>query len=273
VLSLTYADLDYLGLATAMFLCRETGICVEHAVPVPFARGFSQSDTVTGGDIRFRALGLEIELTHGPEATEIRTQFRGVRAELSVSRPRQHESVNVVIPWGAERFQFTSKQNTLPVEGIVSCRGKRYRLGDEEPAFACLDFGRGVWPYRTVWNWASASGHQDGRIVGLQLGGRWTDGTGMTENALCIDGRVTKIGDAVDFEYDRRDFMRPWTIRSRATDIVSLRFEPLELKRLWVPLLVAGANLHLCFGRFSGRIGDVVVSELFGWAEEMKARW
>ena len=33
-----------------------------------------------------------------------------------------------------------------------------------------------------------------GRVLGFNLGGAWTDGTGMTENGICLDGRLSKIG-------------------------------------------------------------------------------
>src|SRR6185436_3904336 len=129
--------------------------------------------------------------------------------------------LNVVIPFSERRFQFTSKQNTLPAEGEVRVPGRAFSFSPHNQSFACLDYGRGLWPYRTTWNWASASGVQDGRTIGLQLGGRWTDGTGMTENALCLDGRLHKIGDDVQFAYDTRDFMKPWTLSSPR---VALRF-------------------------------------------------
>lgn len=48
--------------------------------------------------------------------------------------------------------------------------------------------------------------------MGLQLGGKWTVGTGMTENALCVDGRLTKIGEELDWGYS--DFLGPWTVRT-----------------------------------------------------------
>lgn len=51
-------------------------------------------------------------------------------------------------------------------------------------AIAVQNVGRGVWPDANRWNWAAASGRStDGRLVGLQFGGKWTEGTGATENA------------------------------------------------------------------------------------------
>src|SRR3970282_1775300 len=99
------------------------------------------------------------------------------------------------------------------------------------PSYGCLDYGRGVWPEHTIWNWGSASGMQQGHLVGLNLGGKWTDGTGMTENGICVDGRLTKISEALIFEYDRAALIQPWRVRSAATDHIDLRFTP-EFERV-----------------------------------------
>ena len=38
-------------------------------------------------------------------------------------------------------------------------------------------------------------GRRRAQASGMQLGGKWTDGTGMTENALVVDGRLSKISE------------------------------------------------------------------------------
>ena len=114
-------------------------------------------------------------------------------------------------------------------------------------------------------------------MIGLQFGAKWTAGTGMTENGLCIDGRIDKIGEDVDFAYDRTDFTRPWrlTTRSRRVD---LEFQPCFEKRTTVDLGLVSSRLHLCFGHFSGLVvgGDgrrYPIERQVGWCEEMRARW
>ncbi len=274
-LSITYADLDYLGLATVAVFDFASGKSWERGAIRPLARGFSQPDQVGAASLRFEGWGLSIAIDEQPERTRLRARFGPVDADVRVRRPPGHETLNVVIPFSERRFQFTSKQNTLPAEGEVRVRDRRYSFSRDNQSFGCLDYGRGLWPYRTTWNWASASGVQAGRTIGLQLGGRWTDGTGMTENALCIDGRLHKIGEDLRITYDRNDFKQPWRIEGER---VRLGFEPFLEKKLRVPLWVVGAELHLCFGRFSGTVvGDdgeeVPVRKLLGWAEEFRGRW
>jgi len=282
LLSITYTDLDYVGLASAWFLEYAGGRLVEQAALVPLARGFSQPDRVAGGDIRFEGSGLRIAITEEPAATRLEVAFDAggvpVVADVRVAKPPGHESLSVVIPWSATRFQYTSKHNTRPASGAVAVGGERFSFGPENGAFGCLDYGRGVWPYRSVWNWASASGAAGGRTVGLNFGGKWTDGTGFTENGLCLDGRLHKLSEDLVWEYDRGDWMAPWRIRTPRSKRVDVAFRPFFHKPSRLELGAIGNELHVCFGRFDGVVladdgTPVELADLVGWAEEHRARW
>ena len=135
-----------------------------------------------------------------------------------------------------------------------------------------------MWPEHTRWNWGAASGVQGERVVGLNLGGKWTDGTGMTENGICVDGRLTKIGEDLTFEYDPGDRMKPWRIRTAGSDRVDLSFEP-EFERVSESGTAERyMNVHQMFGTYSGRVtpddgAPIEVRDLFGWVEDQEARW
>lgn len=225
---------------------------------------------------------MHVGLTDQGTGTRIRVKsenFGGMplEADIVMSRPPGHETLNVVIPWAHREFQFTSKQNTLPASGYVTIGDERFEFG--LPSFGCLDFGRGVWPEDSVWNWGSASGVQSGRTIGLNLGGKWTDGTGMTESGVCVDGRLTKISEDLVFEYDRADWLKPWRVRTAVTDRVDLGFEP-EFDRATTSGRRGSyfTEAHQLFGVYSGHItaeghGRIPLQDLFGWAEEHEAHW
>jgi hypothetical protein len=227
---------------------------------------------------------MRVALTDEGSGTRIRVSsadFGGVPldADIAIARPPGHETLNVVIPWDDLTFQYTSKQNTLPATGYLQLADQRFEFSAPS-SFGCLDYGRGVWPEHTVWNWGAASGVQAGRLVGLNLGGQWTDGTGMTENGICVDGRLTKISEDLVFDYDRDDMLRPWRIRTAVTDRIDLRFEP-EYERVSFSGKRDGyfTDAHQVFGCYAGRItpdddGEPVeLRDLFGWIEEHEARW
>jgi hypothetical protein len=269
LVTLTFADLDYLGIAAVYVLDYASGRSWERVAARPLGWGRALPDEVGAGEVAVEAFGLAFGFAESPAGTRLTARARGLAVDLEIARPPGHETLNVLVPWSDDLFQLTSKQPALPARGTVVAGGRRFAFGPENHAFACLDFGRGVWPWRTAWNWASASGVQGGRVVGLTLGGRWTDGTGQNENAVVIDGRLTKLAD-VAFRLDAADLRRPWTIRGAD---VELAFAPFADKRVSVELGVVGAALKLCFGRFSGRLAGVEVRDLIGWAEELRARW
>jgi len=282
LLSITYADLGYVGLVNARFLDFASREQIDRPMMIPFAIGFSQPDTVAGGDIRFVRKGLRVEVLESKQATRLRVAFDAkghhVEGDVEIARPPGHETLSVLVPWDERHFQYTSKHNTRPATGHATVDGRVYRFGPENQGFGTLDYGRGIWPWQGTWNWAAASGVQRGRTVGLNLGGKWTDGTGTTENGLCLDGRLHKLSETLVWEYDRNDWMAPWRIRAPRSGRLDLAFTPFFEESMKLELGLIGNELHVCFGHFAGTLvsdeGEVlVVRDLVGWAEEHRARW
>lgn len=283
VLSLTYADIDYLGLAAVWFLDRRSNETFSAGMGTPLGIGFDLPDTVGGGPMRYDHLGLDIYLREEAAGTRLgaaarKRDGRVLYADVLVALPEGHETLSVVVPWDERTFQYTSKHNTRPAIGWVRTSGESYEAGSDTNSWGCLDFGRGIWPHRVAWNWGSASGRCGGRVVGLQLGGRWTDGTGSTENGIMVDGRLHKISETLEWTYDRRDWKRPWRIRTPHSESVDLTFTPEFERAEGVNLGVAGTQVHQCFGTYQGTIrcddgSPISVEGLYGWAEEARQRW
>lgn len=279
--SATVANLDYLGIAFVYFLDFQTKRFIEETVTTPLGRGCRMPEVVEA-PLSFRHQRMSVLLDD--RATSVRLAASAPRfgssslmADIDVTRPAGHETLNVVIPWSRSRFQFTSKQNTLPASGVV-------RIGDDEhifeagKSFAILDYGRGVWKYDCFWNWGASSGLQDGRTLGFNLGGSWTDGTGMTENGICVDGRLTKIGEELEFTYDRGDYMLPWTVRTRGSNAIDLKLVPVFERVTRKDLVIMRSEVHQVFGHYSGSLvaeggEELTVDGLVGWVEQHRARW
>ncbi len=101
----------------------------------------------------------------------------------------------------------------------------------------------------------------------------------MTENGICVDGRLTKISEDLIFEYDRADLMKPWRVRSAVTDRIDLRFTP-EFERVSSSGKRESyfTDAHQVFGAYDGRITPdgaptIELRDMFGWIEEHEARW
>lgn len=279
VVSFVYADIDYAGLANFWILDRATGVQTTAGTLQPFARGFDLPAQVCTGTVRLDSPALRLGITETPDATVLRASARDVSIDLSVAKPAHHESLNVVIPWSDRRFQFTSKQNSRPATGSVRIADRTWTVDATHDAWGIQDLGRGIWPYANRWNWAAATGRaDDGRLVGLQFGGKWTDGTGATENALCIDGRLSKLSDELDWGYEWDHPMRPWRVRSRYDDRVDVTLTPTFDRYDSTDLKVLKMEVHQCFGTWAGRVvGDdgvpVTFGAIQGFAEEARNRW
>jgi hypothetical protein len=254
IVLVTFADLDFAGLAVIAVTDRRTGVSFRDVVVRPGGWRAPLPEVADRGRVEVNAPGLVLELvdTHA----EVRIRARSKRAELDVriERPAGHESLAVATAWpdsSGQRFAYSSKQAGLPASGTVNGRA----LADG--AVACLDWGRGVWPARTRWNWASAAD----RETSFNLGAQWTHDA--HENAVVVGGKLSKIGGEVRFEWNPRDPRAPWHLRGDGVDL-TLTPEHVE----GVPRF-----LRVAFGTFRGTIAGARVRDLFGWAEELSILW
>lgn len=275
--SATLSNIDYLGLAFIYFLDFNTLKFTEQTIMAPFGRGCNLPDTVNA-DIHFSHKKLQLAFMNADKGVDLKIispdfAAGALQADLHVSRPSDHETLNVVIPWSRNRFQFTSKQNCLPATGKIVIGEHSYLL-PEGASFACLDFGRGVWKYATFWNWASFSSSG----LGVNLGAGWTDDTGYNENGLTINGVLHKIHEDIAFIYNPKDYMQPWTLRTKESNRVDLTFTPFYERVAITSLVVLSSEVHQMVGRFNGSVisddgKQHNVTDAIGWAEDHHARW
>jgi hypothetical protein len=271
VVGLVLSSLDYAGVHSIYLLDRRTGREIVREAVVPLARGAVLPDRSGVGAASVRTGALSLEFAADGDTVTLQAVAEGVVVDLTVHRPPGQESLGVVVPWSPRRFQYTVKDVALPVTGRLVVDGEEVAV--EGPAsFAVLDHGRGRWPYSMTWNWAAGSG--PGR-TGLTLGGKWTEGTGTTENAVLVDGRLHKIGEELRWEYDRADWQRPWRISGSRLDVT---FTPFHERVSRTNLLLVASETHQCFGEFTGWAttddgSRVELDGLTGWAEEARNRW
>ncbi len=287
VVSSVYADVDYIGLADVWWVDLPTGRSGGRGIVAPLARGIALPEHPGTAPLRARSRHLRLDIADDADGT---THLHAAwdepdgtpgRMEIAVALPAGHESLNVVIPWDERRFQYTSKHQARPATGWFEVGGERRAIGADAPAWGVLDVGRGRWPYRTRWNWGGgagrAGGDGGGPVVGLQLGGKWTEGTGFTENGVLVDGRLHKLGRELTWTYDWSDPLRPWTVVDPGGQL-DLRLDPRYDKHTRVEAGIAGTETHQVFGTWTGwvRTDDGEQLELAGidgFAEESRSRW
>ncbi|MEQ6899830.1 DUF2804 domain-containing protein [Nocardioides sp. YIM 152588] len=274
VVALTVSDIDYAAVNAVWVLDRASGEEIGADALGPLGRGTQLPGTLGAGPVSARARSLSIDLEEVDGGTRLRCRTDRVEVDVVAHRPAGHECLGVVVPWSDRLFQYTVKDVARPANGRIVVDGRGVDVPEGE-AWATLDHGRGRWPYAVEWNWGAGSGRTDGRVVGVQVGGRWTDGTGSVENALLVDGRLTKISEELVWTYDPADWLRPWRV---AGEDVDLTFTPEHVREDRTELGLISSRTHQAFGTWAGSVratdGDRVrVDGVFGWAEEVRQRW
>jgi hypothetical protein len=286
-ISLTIADLGYLGLASVCwldFVARRFYSCESWALAPRGRLGLpSRSDA---GETRFRDRRLEMTFAVGPGNRSLRVDCpgfkgpaggRGLRAELCCAERENADRMVIASSWreNPRAFYYNQKVNCLPVTGTVVLGGQELHFSPED-SFAVLDWGRGHWPYRTHWYWGSASGLWNGIPVGWNLGYGFGDRSAATENMLFFDGRGSKL-EEVTFHLDPRDYLKPWKITS-SDGRFEMTFRPILDRQATVHLGLLKSVQHQVFGTYEGeaRLDDgtaLVVEGMLGFAEDVVNWW
>ena len=279
--SATISHLDYAAVCFVYFLEYETQRYFEKTVTIPLGTRLKMPENVLE-TISLNNSDMKLQILYSQGETQMTVTIPDfddelLHADLTIKHPEDDDSLNVVIPWNRQTFQFTAKHHSLPANGYVKIGDKRYSF-NEEDCFAVLDYGRGVWPRKAIWNWGMASQSFGSHRIGLNFGGQWTDGTGMTENAIFIDGKMQKIHEDVIFKYDPKIFMLPWHIHTKFTDDVHLTFTPFFEREATTDAKLVKSTVHQMVGYYDGRIrlenGKMLpVQQLLGTIEEHIAKW
>lgn len=279
--SATISHLDYAAVCFVYFLEYETQRFFEKTITVPLATNVKMPSSVLES-VHFNNSDLSIHLTYNNGKTFLSVScpdFDGdmLQADLTITHPQEDESLNVVIPWNSKTFQLTAKHHTLPTEGAVSIGQNIYHFNKQD-CFAVLDYGRGVWPREATWNWGMASQLLRGKRIGLNFGGQWTDGTGMTENAIFVDGKMTKVHEDVIFAYSQSDYTAPWQVTTKFSDTIQLTFTPFFERVAKTDLKLIKSEVHQLVGYYNGYVttetGErIIIKQMLGCIEEHLAKW
>ncbi len=283
VVSSVYSNIDHFGLADVYWVDLASGATGGQAILVP-SDAVELPERPGTTPLRVDRDGLDLSITDDDTGTRLRATWtepdgRAGRLDVVVGLPPGHESLNVVIPWDDEVFNFTSKHQARPAVGELVVGDERWAIGGPAGAesWGVLDVGRGRWPAEIAWNWGGGAGHAGDHVVGLQIGAKWTEGSGFTENGLIVDGRLSKIGRELIWDYDWDHPMEPWRVRDPGGQL-DLVLTPRFDKHSHVDGGAFGSETHQVFGTWAGRLRtddglELTFDNLQGFAEEARQRW
>lgn len=282
VVSCVYADVEVIGLADVWWADLDTGRSGgTGTITEPGATSLPERPATA--PLELDRDGLQLSLADDATGTHLRATWhepdgRPGRFDITVAQPPGHESLNVVIPWSDEVFNYTSKHQARPATGILEVGDDRWSLGGADgDAWGVLDVGRGRWPHEITWNWGGGAGRAGDHVVGLQVGGKWTEGTGFTENGLIVDGHLTKLGQELRWSYDWDEPLSPWHVEDPGGQLDAV-LTPRYDKHTKTGAGDFASETHQVFGTWAGELttDDGVRIEfdgLQGFAEEARQRW
>lgn len=283
LVSSVYADVDHLGLADVWWADLATGATGGGGVVTVGNDDFDLPDVPGTAPLHVDRDGFELSYVDDEAGTRLTGTWtepdgRPGRLDVHVALPPGHESLNVVIPWSDEVFNYTSKHQARPAVGELVVGDQRFEIGGAAgDAWGVLDVGRGRWPSEITWNWGGGAGRVGDHVVGLQFGAKWTEGSGFTENGVIVDGRLSKIGRELDWQYDWDEPMSPWRIVDPGGQL-DVTLTPRHDKHSQLPGRDKGSETHQVFGTWSGSLRtddglELEVDGLQGFAEEARQEW
>lgn len=200
-----------------------------------------------------------------------------------------HENITIVTPFKKNgeylptRFFMTMKQNCMPACGYFKVGDEKIEFSKDD-TFCVLDWGRGVWPYKSVWYWGNGATYlkdEDGKkhIFGFEI--TWGIGNedNATETCLFYDGKAHKIG-SVDVEvFPKPDkYMDKWHFISEDGRF-DMTMTPVYDHHADTNVLdIARMHSHQVHGLWNGTVtlddGKVLkINDMYAFCEYVENKW
>ncbi|MFX0011888.1 MAG: DUF2804 domain-containing protein [Candidatus Hermodarchaeota archaeon] len=205
--------------------------------------------------------------------------FQGIGLKGSIILHDDPKADNTVVVTGYKEdprlFYYNHKINYMPADGSLTIGDKLYSF-EPETSYALMDWGRGIWAYKTHWLWGSACGLVDGVPVAFNIGYGFGDLSTHTENIVFYDGKAHKI-DEVEFHHENRDPTKPWKFTSNDNRF-NMRLDPIIPHKEKLNFGLIYLNSSLLHGLYSGDVvldnGEKIeIENMLGHAEDIYWRW
>jgi len=250
----------------------------------------SNGDTINRYEYTHKDFHFVEDTKENSRTISFRGPYKGemVETEFKMDIIKDLENITMVIPFKKNgkylktRFFNTMKQNSMPTEGYFKIGDRKIEFSKED-TFTVLDWGRGVWTYRSVWYWGNGSTYlydENGNkhIFGFEITWGIGDESNATETCLFYDGKAHKIG-SVDVEvFPKPDkYMNEWKIISEDNRF-NLTMTPVHDHHSDLNLKILRMHSHQVHGRWNGTVvlddGKVLeIKNMYAFIEYVENRW
>lgn len=203
---------------------------------------------------------------------------QGISGKITLFQDPEMDTMVNVIPFkNKKHFVYAQKINCMPATGKVKIGGDEYEFSEDNNSYACLDWSRGVFPYKVGWEWCTASGKVKGIPFGFNID--YGFGTESSKSMIFYDGKGHHL-DEVVYKWDKKDLKKPWIFTSN-DDRVNMKLEPVYLMICVFNVGFGKQDSTRLYGYF---VGDVVLDDgkkiriersdnLLGFAEFDRYKW
>ena len=272
------ADLKFLSTAFVYVYEPATRRFHEASLRTPLSRGVQCDQRPETGSATFRSgpNTIAMRAQTQPRARQLEVHLASglsIEALFDESVPAM-EPMRICTAAGATGWVYARKTAGHAVSGTLRWEGRSLDLAAID-ARGHHDWSAGYMRRETFWNWGCLAGVVDGRVLGMNVSCGVNE-TSVTENCFWLDGRLHKL-DTVAFEYDRRDVMQPWRVRSYDRRL-QLDFVPEGRHSEKVNAGIVASNFNQLCGRYTGWLetaaGErITVGNLLGYMESHYAKW
>lgn len=244
-------------------------------------------ESSNSGDIIYQDKTVSISIKHEQAARTLYMKMKGfeIGNDLEVLLTlfdEPNDSMFIATPFREDKkkFFYNRKIIGMRASGEVRYKGRVYEFSPDT-SFGILDWGRGVWPYKTTWYWSAGQGMIDNKVFGFNLGYGFGDTSAATENMLFYDGIATKLKDVAFIisknKHNEFEYLNPWVITSSDRRFEGI-FVPILDRSVDLSALIFSTNQHQVFGKFTGIavLADgkrIELSDFLGFAERVENRW
>ncbi|TFG00539.1 MAG: DUF2804 domain-containing protein [Promethearchaeota archaeon] len=206
---------------------------------------------------------------------------KGLKGEIILDEKPDWD--NTVVVTGYENpklFYYNHKINMMPADGSIKIGNEKYTFTPDR-SFGLMDWGRGIWPYKTHWLWGSACGMVDNIPVAFNIGYGFgkvgsKEGATHTENLVFYDGKAHKL-DEVTFHHENRDPTKPWNFTSNDGRF-NMVLEPIIPHKEKLNFGIIKLDSSLLHGLYTGDIilddgRKIHIENMLGHAEDIYWRW
>ena len=281
-LQFTIGHAAYAGMLVVTFFRFTDGLRYDRSTMLMLPFGSLNMPESSAQGISLSKGGVDISFDVKPDRRILRCKTTAnkttpaIEAEVEISRPHD-TSLVIVTPFHeySHTFYYNEKISCMPAKGYVNIGDETFFF-EPETAFGLLDWGRGVWPFRTEWYWGSGSGLVDGVPFGFNIGYGFGDTTAASENMLFYNGEAHKISE-VTFDLAANGYMSP-KVFSSDDGSFEMEFVPLYDRYTEENVLFVKRKCHMLFGHFSGRAKlndgrEIAVKDFMAFTEHSINNW